>query len=212
MCVVTGANTGLGFETARAHAEHGASVVLAVRSSDKGVGTVARIRAAAPNVDAHIQHLDLCPLDSIRCAAQPVRDSADRIDPLVNCAGGHVHAPSADRRRVRTSVRHQPFRPLHADPAAARPAPGVEGSRTATVSSIGHRMLSRIDFDDLPRPVGNSVTIGWAIRERIQANTRLQSAAPIHNVGTAATHHHMLSSIRQPEVNHYRQLRRSVRT
>src|ERR1700731_5166363 len=51
LAVITGANTGLGFETARVLAARGASVVLAVRDPDKGKRAAARIAAAAPGAD-----------------------------------------------------------------------------------------------------------------------------------------------------------------
>ena len=48
LAVITGANTGLGFETARVLAARGASVVLAVRDTDKGKAAAARIAGDAP--------------------------------------------------------------------------------------------------------------------------------------------------------------------
>ena len=59
LAVVTGANTGLGFETARVLAARGASVVLAVRDTDKGKRAAARIAGAAPGADVTVQPLDL---------------------------------------------------------------------------------------------------------------------------------------------------------
>ena len=64
VAVVTGANTGLGFETARALAEHGATVVLAVRDVEKGKQAAARMTG-----DVTVQELDLTSLESIRAAA-----------------------------------------------------------------------------------------------------------------------------------------------
>ena len=67
--MVTGANTGLGFETARVLAARGASVVLAVRDTDKGKRAAAAIAGAAPGADVMVQPLDLACLDSVRAAA-----------------------------------------------------------------------------------------------------------------------------------------------
>lgn len=71
LAVVTGANTGLGFETARVLAARGASVVLAVRDTDKGKATAARIAGAAPGAEVTVQSLDLASLESIRAARSP---------------------------------------------------------------------------------------------------------------------------------------------
>ena len=69
VAVVTGANSGLGLETTRALADHGASVVLAVRDLDKGEVAVEEIRAGRPDADLELQQLDLASLDSVRSAA-----------------------------------------------------------------------------------------------------------------------------------------------
>src|SRR6202048_40731 len=84
---VTGANTGLGFETARVLAARGASVVLAVRDAEKGKRAAARIAGTAPGVHVTVQPLDLASLDSIRAAAGELRARHPRIDLLINNAG-----------------------------------------------------------------------------------------------------------------------------
>ena len=80
--VITGANTGLGFETAQALADNGAHVVLAVRNTEKGKQAAARIGG-----DVAVTELDLTSLDSIRAAAAELKDRYDRIDLLINNAG-----------------------------------------------------------------------------------------------------------------------------
>src|SRR6266576_4029952 len=87
LAVVTGANTGLGFETAQVLAARGASVVLAVRDTEKGKRAAARIAGTAPGADVTVQPLDLTSLDSIRAAADQLRARHPRIDLLVNNAG-----------------------------------------------------------------------------------------------------------------------------
>ena len=87
LAVVTGANSGLGFETARVLAARGASVVLAVRDAEKGKAAAARIAATAPGADVMVQSLDLASLDSIRAAAGELRARHPGIDLLINNAG-----------------------------------------------------------------------------------------------------------------------------
>src|SRR5258707_7157675 len=87
LAVVTGANAGLGFETARVLAARGASVVLAVRDTEKGKRAAARIAGTAPGANVTVQPLDLTSLDSIRAAAGELRARHPRIDLLVNNAG-----------------------------------------------------------------------------------------------------------------------------
>ena len=149
VAVITGANTGLGYETALALAEHGAQVVLAVRNIDKGKDAAARITAASPGADVELQELDLTSLDSIRAAARQLRSDHDRIDLLINNAGV-MYPPKANTRdgfelQFGTNhLGHFAFTGLLLD----RLLP-VAGSRVVTVSSIGHRIRADIHFDDL---------------------------------------------------------------
>src|SRR5258707_14176538 len=87
LAVVTGANTGLGFETARVLAARGASGVLAVRDTEKGKAAAARIAGTAPGAPVTVQPLDLASLESVRAAAGELRARHPRIDLMVNNAG-----------------------------------------------------------------------------------------------------------------------------
>ena len=78
--VITGANTGLGYETAAALAAKGAHVVLAVRNLEKGKAAAERITAATPGAKVELQELDLTSLDSIRAAADELKSRHDSID------------------------------------------------------------------------------------------------------------------------------------
>jgi NAD(P)-dependent dehydrogenase (short-subunit alcohol dehydrogenase family) len=142
--VITGANTGLGLETARALAAKGASVVLAVRNVDKGKAAAARLPG-----DVTVQRLDLTSLESIRTAADELRDALPRIDLLINNAGV-MYTPksrTADGFELQFGTNHlghYAFTGLLLD--LMLPVPG---SRVVTVSSMGHRIRARIHFDDL---------------------------------------------------------------
>jgi NAD(P)-dependent dehydrogenase (short-subunit alcohol dehydrogenase family) len=81
--VVTGANSGLGLETARALGSRGANVIMTARDTDKGEAAVEELRAEQPDGRFDLRHLDLADLDSVREFAARV----DRADVLVNNAG-----------------------------------------------------------------------------------------------------------------------------
>ncbi len=85
--VVTGANSGLGFETARQLAAHGGRVVLAVRNQAKGRDAVARLTAALPSAAVEFRALDLSDLDSVRAFAAAIQRDGIAVDVLVNNAG-----------------------------------------------------------------------------------------------------------------------------
>jgi NAD(P)-dependent dehydrogenase (short-subunit alcohol dehydrogenase family) len=149
VAVITGANTGLGYETALALADHGAHVVLAVRNLDKGKDAVARIVAKSPHADVALAELDLTSLHSVRAAAEQLRSAHDRIDLLINNAGVMWTPKSTTKDGFELQfgtnhLGHFAFTGLLLD----RLLP-VAGSRVVTVSSMGHRIRADIHFDDL---------------------------------------------------------------
>jgi NAD(P)-dependent dehydrogenase (short-subunit alcohol dehydrogenase family) len=150
VAIVTGANSGLGFDTAAVLADKGAHVVLAVRNLDKGNEAADRIRSKNPNAEVSLQELDLTSLDSIRTAADQLRADYPRIDLLINNAGV-MYVPT--RETTKDGFEMQ-FGTNHLGAFALtgqlldNMLP-VEGSRVIAVSSVGHRILARIHFDDL---------------------------------------------------------------
>ncbi|SEH49980.1 NAD(P)-dependent dehydrogenase, short-chain alcohol dehydrogenase family [Mycolicibacterium rutilum] len=148
--VVTGANTGLGYETAAALAAKGAHVVLAVRNLDKGADAARRIEQSAPGASVALQKLDLSSLASVRAAADQIRAQHDTIDLLINNAGvmftpKQTTADGFELQFGTNHLGHFAFTGLLLDRVLAAP-----GSRVVTVSSVGHRFARNgIRFDDL---------------------------------------------------------------
>ena len=147
--VITGANTGLGYETAAALAAKGAHVVLAVRNPDKGKEAALRIERATPGAHVALQELDLTSLDSVRAAAEQLKSNYDAIDLLINNAGVMFTPRSATKDGFELQfgtnhLGHFAFTSLLLDRVLA-----ATGSRVVTVSSLGHRFVRGIRFDDL---------------------------------------------------------------
>lgn len=147
--IVTGANTGLGLETAKALAARGAHVVLAVRNVTKGEAAAEWISRSVPDADLELQRLDLGSLASVREAADEIRTKHERIDLLINNAG--VMTPpketTADGFELQFGTNHLGHFAL-TGLLLDRLLP-VAGSRVVTVSSIGHRFSRGIRFEDL---------------------------------------------------------------
>ncbi len=146
--VVTGANSGIGFEAATVLAQRGAHTVLACRDTGKAEAAAARMTAAAPGASVSVVRLDLASLDSIRAAADQLLAAHERIDLLINNAGlmWPAYGKTADGFELQFGTNHLghfAFTGLLL--AAMLPVPG---SRVVTVSSNGHR-AGRIDFADL---------------------------------------------------------------
>jgi NAD(P)-dependent dehydrogenase (short-subunit alcohol dehydrogenase family) len=147
--VITGANTGLGFETAAALAAKGAHVVLAVRNIEKGKAAADLITRAAAGASVAVQELDLTSLESIRAAADQLRASHESIDLLINNAGVMFTPKSTTKDGFELQfgtnhLGHFALTSLLLDRVLAAP-----GSRVVTVSSQGHRFVRGIRFDDL---------------------------------------------------------------
>jgi len=87
VAIVTGANSGLGYEVTKGLAEKGATVVLACRDQAKATTAVAQLRREAPGADLLIMALDLADLASIQRFADTFQQRYDRLDLLCNNAG-----------------------------------------------------------------------------------------------------------------------------
>jgi NAD(P)-dependent dehydrogenase (short-subunit alcohol dehydrogenase family) len=146
--VVTGANSGLGLETARRLTQAGAQVVLACRETDKGAAVLREIEAELPNASGEVAALDLANLASVRAFGERFRADHDGLDLLINNAG--IMAPprreTADGFEAQLGTNHLGHFALTAllFPAMEQ----REGARVVTISSGAHRM-GRIEFDDL---------------------------------------------------------------
>jgi len=147
--IVTGANTGLGLETAKALAAKGAHVVLAVRNLTKGEAAAEWIIRSVRDADLELQRLDLGSLASVREAADEIRTKHETIDLLINNAG--VMTPpretTSDGFELQFGTNHLGHFAL-TGLLLDRLLPAV-GSRIVTVSSIGHRFAPGIRFEDL---------------------------------------------------------------
>lgn len=147
--IITGANTGLGFETAAALAAHGAHVVLAVRNLDKGKDAVDRIVQRTPDADVVLQELDLSSLQSVLEAAEQLRGDYPKIDLLINNAGvmwtpKETTADGFELQFGTNHLGHFALTGLLLDNLL-----DVPDSRVVTVSSMGHRIRAAIHFEDL---------------------------------------------------------------
>ena len=143
--VVTGANGGLGLETARALAAAGAHVVMAVRNQDKAAAAVEDIRSGAPEAALELVALDLGSQASVREAAQAIVEAHEEIDILVNNAGvmGIPERRTVDGFEMQFGVDHLGHYSLTAllMPALLR----AQAARIVTVTSTAHHMGRAVD-------------------------------------------------------------------
>lgn len=142
--VITGANSGLGFETARALASASARVTMAVRDVSRGEQAAEQIRASHPDATIEVRQLDLADLASVRAFAAEQTD----VDLLINNAGVMAipRRQTIDGFEMQLGTNHLghfALTGLLMPALASRP-----GSRVVNVSSNAHK-FGKMNFDDL---------------------------------------------------------------
>ena len=146
--LITGGSAGLGAETARALAAHGADVVIAVRDLDKGERAAEPIRAgSAPNASVELVELDLASLASVRACADRLLSDGRPLQVLITNAGVMAcpQGTTNDGFETQFGTNHLGHFVFvnRLVPLLVAGAP----SRIVALSSSGHRM-SDVDLDD----------------------------------------------------------------
>jgi NAD(P)-dependent dehydrogenase (short-subunit alcohol dehydrogenase family) len=157
--IVTGSNSGLGFETALQLARHGATVTLAVRDTTKGDQAASAMRANAPGIEVHVGRLDVSDLDSVRTFAKAwSSEHPQGLDLLINNAGimatpQRKSAQGFEMQLATTHLGHFALTGLLFPALVA-----VPNSRVVNVSSLAHRMVKGFNFQD---PMGTKKYRAW---------------------------------------------------
>jgi NAD(P)-dependent dehydrogenase (short-subunit alcohol dehydrogenase family) len=146
--IVTGANTGIGLETAAALADKGARVVLTARDPAKGSGAVDEIRRRHPGADVNTMDLDLSRLDGARDFARAFADAHDRLDVLVNNAGLMLDHRSTTPDGFETTFQVNHLGPFLLTNLLLDLIRSSAPARIVNVASTAHRG-SKLNFDDL---------------------------------------------------------------
>ena len=188
VAIITGSNTGLGYDTARVLAASGARVVLAVRDTEKGNAAAARILGISPRADVTVRPLDLGSLQSIRTSAEEMKAAYPRIDLLINNAGV-MYPPkqtTKDGFELQFGTNHLGHFALTG--LLLENLLPVDGSRVVTVSSVGHRIIAKIHFDDLQweRSYNRVAAYGQAKLANLMFTYELQRRLGGHNEQTVA--------------------------
>ncbi|MCG3259873.1 MAG: SDR family NAD(P)-dependent oxidoreductase, partial [Candidatus Heimdallarchaeota archaeon] len=146
--IVTGANSGIGFEAAKEFARKGAKTILASRNLEKTKKALSKIHKKTPDSSVEIMQLDLANLESVKKFASEFKEKYDRLDVLVNNAGIMMvpYQKTADGFESQIGTNH--FGHFALTGLLYDLLMKTEGSRVVNVSSNGHR-FGEMDFDDL---------------------------------------------------------------
>jgi len=152
--IVTGANSGLGFENSRALAAKGAHVIMGVRDLGKGDGAKEQVLAGAPDASIETRELDLASLDSIASFADSIAEDFDRIDLMINNAGVMAipESKTADGFEMQFGTNHLGHYALTA--RLLTNLVNTPGSRVVTVTSTARHFGRPVDADN-PHLEGN---------------------------------------------------------
>ena len=146
--VVTGGNSGIGFEAARQMARKGAHVILACRDTGRAADALQQIRTLHPSASVEAMQLDLASLESVHRFARDFAAKSVPLDVLCNNAGvmaipRRTTAEGFEMQIGTNHLGHFALTGLLLEPLLAAPA-----ARVVNVSSTAHKP-GRIDFDDL---------------------------------------------------------------
>jgi NAD(P)-dependent dehydrogenase (short-subunit alcohol dehydrogenase family) len=148
--VITGSNIGIGLETAVGVAREGATTVLACRNEAKATAAAADVIARTGNDDVHVVLLDLADLATVRKAADEILTRWDRLDVLVNNAGGtwSERLQTAQGFEYTFGVNH--LGPFYLTGLLRDRIVASAPARIVNVTSVGHHAARQgMRFDDL---------------------------------------------------------------
>jgi NAD(P)-dependent dehydrogenase (short-subunit alcohol dehydrogenase family) len=149
LAIVTGANSGIGYQTARYLSRVGARVILACRSREKGEAARAKMVAESPAAKVEVRALDVADLDSVRRFAAEFLGGGEPLDLLINNAGVMAiperrTTPQGFEMQFGTNdLGHFALTGLLLPALLRQPK-----SRVVTVASIAHKG-GKLKFDDL---------------------------------------------------------------
>lgn len=187
---ITGANSGLGQETARAMAAKGAHIIMAGRDQAKLDEAVAAIRGTVPKAQLDTLTVDLASLESIRAATSRARQRFHKIDLLINNAGvmacPFMH--TADGFEMQFGTNHLGHFALTAElmPLVER----GKAKRIVNLSSRGHH-FAPVDFDDpnfVTRPYDPWVSYGQSKTANVLFTVGLEQRFAVLGIHAYAVH------------------------
>ena len=156
--LITGANSGIGLETARDFAQRGARVILAVRNMEKGIQAAQDIMRTTKTNNLVVRKLDLVCLEEIRKFAQQINDAEKRLDILVLNAGiaginrKYLTEENLELHMVSNHFGHflltNLLLPLLCESSIIKDRPSTDPVRIVVVSSVMH-WYGKIELDNL---------------------------------------------------------------
>jgi NAD(P)-dependent dehydrogenase (short-subunit alcohol dehydrogenase family) len=189
--IITGANSGIGYESSLALAEKGATVLMACRNSEKAQRAMERIKTAVPAAKVETLELNLASLKSIQEFAKTFKSKYDRLDVLINNGGPVIAARSLTEDGFESHfgvglLGHFALTALLLDVILKTPS-----SRIVTVGSRMH-VNATMAWDDLmnehsydpmkayPQSMLAKILFAFELSRRLDANGRTTKSIAVH--------------------------------
>ncbi|MEW6776080.1 MAG: SDR family oxidoreductase [Bdellovibrionota bacterium] len=157
VCIVTGANSGVGKETAAALAADGATLVMACRNAEKSKPVLEEVRARSNSKNVELLLLDLASTESVHQFAEEFRKKYGKLDILINNAGLYKKEREMTRNGMETQFQTNHLGPFLLTNLLLDLLKKSAPARIVNVSSEGHR-LGFLHFDNLQ---GERIWNGW---------------------------------------------------
>jgi NAD(P)-dependent dehydrogenase (short-subunit alcohol dehydrogenase family) len=147
--IVTGANVGLGYETAKDLARRGGKVIMACRNLDKANKAAAEIKKNDPNADVVVMKLDTSSLKSVREFAKKFQSEYTRLDVLVNNAGAATMEKVLTEDKLEENFAANHFGPFLLTNLLLGLMKKTGNARIVMVSGEIYKLLRELDLDNL---------------------------------------------------------------
>jgi NAD(P)-dependent dehydrogenase (short-subunit alcohol dehydrogenase family) len=149
VAIVTGSNSGIGFETAKDLARRGAKVILACRNVESAESACVEIRRETKNEKVVAKKLDLSSLASVRQFCKEILKEETRLDILVNNAGVAGLRKSITDEKLESQFATNHFGPFLMTNILIGLMKKTESGRIVTVSSLAHNWTDKLDLENL---------------------------------------------------------------
>ena len=149
ICIVTGANSGIGKETALGLAQMGACVVMVCRNAEKGKAALEEIRRESGSSQVDLLIADMSSQASVRAFAEQIQQKYPRLDVLVNNAGGGAPAATLSADGIEMTLATNHLGPALLTLLLLDLLKASVPSRIVNVSSSEAQRPARLDMNDL---------------------------------------------------------------
>lgn len=153
--LITGANSGLGFEAAKQLAKQGHEIILLCRNKEKGEIAVSEIKSYSNNQNIHLYTANLASQKSIEAVAQQIKKDISKLDVLLNNAGGVFNNFQLSEDGIEMTIANNHFNYFWMTYYLFDLLKNGKDARIINVASDSHYSAKKIDIESFYQKKGN---------------------------------------------------------